>query len=236
LLALAALSFVGAKGQSCSAEVEPGDGSAATWTTGTLPVATGPTQPMTCRWLEENNCWKKLVAKGVACAAGTDAGSFAQDRKSCSYANGAKWEFEGDVNTPGPTETHVPVVNWRLLRGDGAACMTGKVLGIGRTFIDVEGEVALFENINLTEYRVTCPDGSSFSNESRPAADAGTEDAGTADSGAAGEGAVCASFGALWLAKKAPGIVISCKGATKSCGLELWGGPSGEAVPTRCGW
>jgi hypothetical protein len=237
LLVVVSLSFVGAKGQSCSAEIDPGDGSAASWSTGAIPVANGPTQPMTCAWLEENNCWKRLVAKGMACAAGSDRGTFAADRKSCAFPSGAKWEFDGDVNTPGPSETHIPIMNWRLLRSDGDACMTGKVLGVGRSMIDVEGETALFESLNLTQYRVTCPDGSSFSNESTHSpGDAGTEDGAASDGGSQSGSAVCATFGASWLAKKAPGILIACEGSAKSCALELWGGPTGPAIATRCGW
>ena len=76
--------------------------------------------------------------------------------------------------------------------------------------IDVEGETALFESLNLTQYRVICPDGSSFSNESTHSpGDAGTEDGAASDGGSQSGSAVCATFGASWLAKKPASLSLS---------------------------
>lgn len=263
LVALIGFAFlsVGAKGQSCSAEIDPGDGSAASWPTGPIPTAAAKPEPMTCAWLSGDNCWKRLVAKANACAKdASTSGTFASDRKSCSYPAHGRWEFEGDVATPGPDEVHVPIMNWRVLDAEGAPCMTGKILGIGRTMLDVQGEVALFENTSLTTYQVTCPDGSTFTNDTRstgstfagapgPAGGAGAAGGSAASAGAAGSagspgsagastesGEVCTAFGARWLAKETPGIAISCAGGPKVCKLELWGGPQGVATPTTCGW
>jgi hypothetical protein len=71
----------------------------------------------------------------------------------------------------------------------------------------------LFENPSLTTYRVTCPDGKTYGNDVP-----GTS----------------STFGATWLAKKAPGVVLACNGSEKDCKLELWGTSSGAATLAVC--
>lgn len=222
VVGVAALS-VGAKAQSCSAEVDPGDGSAAGWAMGPEPTVSSKVSPMSCQWLQSDNCWKRLMTKALACSSTSDEGTFAADRHSCTYAKGNRWEFEGDVATPGPNETHFPLMNWRTLDEHGEPCLTSKGVGIGRTLIDVQGEAVLYESTGITTYRVTCEDGTTFSNNVNETA------------GAAGEG-VCPEFAGEWLAHRAPGLLVYCKGDRKDCTLELWGGPSGLSNAATCGW
>jgi hypothetical protein len=233
-LAIGSLLFLlAAKGDGgCGVQYQPGDGTSATWDSGTVPTPNARPEPMTCSWLEGNNCWKRLVTKGLQCAEGVSTrGTFAADRKSCTYPGKGTWQFDGAVDTPSAGNTLLPIVNWRITDPSGAPCMTGKVLAAGRTMVDVQGEVALFENLSLTHYRVTCPDGTSF--ENRNADGSSPEDGGAVDASA---GSVCPGFGAFWLQKKAPGVLMSCRGTERRCDLELWGGPQGMALATSCGW
>jgi hypothetical protein len=222
LMAISFVFLIAAKSEGCGVQYEPGEGKTQTWDGGVVPTPVAA-QPMTCAWLEEDNCWKRLVAKGKACAAGTAAqGSFTADRKSCVYPSQASWEFDGSIDTPSAGHTLFPIVNWRVLGPDGQACMTGKVLSAGRTTLDVQGEVALFESESLTKYRVTCPNGTTFANYDEQAPDGGTN--------------VCNTFGAQWLAHRTPGVLMSCEGDAKRCKLDLWGGPAGETHVASCGW
>lgn len=211
-LALVATLSIAAKG--CGVEYVPGNGSSADWPTGDVPTASAVIEPMTCEWLESNNCWKQLVAEANACADLVEAGGVFDDRRQvCSYVNGATWELGGSISEPGADTVLFPATDWRIVDDGGDACMTGKILGVGRTIIDVEGEVALFESPTLTTYHLTCPDGVTYGND---------------------QPGTCADFGARYLAHETPGVLLACDGATSSCELSLWGGASGERSVTTC--
>lgn len=253
-VAAAALGLVsvGAKGGGCSAELAD-DGSSDAWPTAPAPMP-GTPKPMTCAFLQQDNCWKRLVTKAATCAGDVKAdGRFSEDRRSCAAPSAARLELGGAVNTPAPGNTSVIGTDWRILDAQGGTCATGKIHGIGRTLIDVGGEVATFESVSLLEYRVTCPDGSTYTNEGAPSedADAGapdvdassTGDAGTppppskvTDSGAITDERVCPTFGLEYLAKRAPGVLLSCSGTPKTCDLELWGGETGATSIAHCSW
>ena len=159
------------------------------------------------------------MTKALACSQATaDIGTFSADRKSCSFAQKGRLEFEGDVSTPGPQETHFPLMNWRTLDAAGSPCLTAKNAGIAKTLIDVQGEAVLYETTGLTTYRITCEDGETVTNDSWKTP------------------GVCDSFGAEWLAHRAPGLVVVCEGSPKQCRVELWGGPTGLSNAAVCGW
>jgi hypothetical protein len=208
-----ALLSMGANGRGCSLEVAPSDGSSSTWATGEVPTPEATTRPMTDAWLAEN-CWTQMVDEALACA-GTagQTGDFDDDRQTCTYDSGARLLLGGPIGTPAKDSTSIPVVEWRVVGGAGRPCATGKILSPGRTIVDVGGRVALFENVTLTKYRVTCPDGKTYGNQVD----------GTAP-----------SFGALWLAKRTPGVLFSCDGTKQSCTLELWGSKIGPAEIATC--
>lgn len=186
-----------AKSQGCGVQIQPGDGSAATWDGGVVPSPNAHPSAMTCEWLDENNCWKRLVTKAQACAVGVTGGQghFTDDRRSCTYPNGSSWQLEGPIDTPSDGTILFPVVNWRLLDPNGAPCMTGKVLGPGRTTFDVQGEVALFENITLTKYQVTCPDGKTYVNDN--VSSSNTRAPAPADAGDRGDAGDAGDAGAI---------------------------------------
>jgi hypothetical protein len=211
LVGVAAVSM-GNKG--CSAEYVPGDGSSAEWETGPVPTAAAEPLPMSCEWLDGDNCWKRFVARAETCKGLVDAGgSFNEDRDACTYDSDGYLEFAGPLSTPSKESVLFPAVDWRIVDDEGEACMTGKILGVGKTLLDIDGEVVYFENKSLTEYEITCSDGTTYSNVK--------------------EG-VCADFGARWLAHTVPGVLLACDGAEENCELSLWGGEEGEDLITRC--
>jgi hypothetical protein len=213
-LALVSLLATGAKGNGCSVEYSPGDGSSAAWDVEPIPTPDPTPRPMSDEWLDGDNCWKQMVAKAEACATATSGtGAFDDDRQICTFDSGGKLELGGPIGTPATGGTLIPVVNWRILGADNRACVTGKILGIGRTALSVQGETVLFENPTLTTYRVTCPDGKTYGNDAAGASP---------------------SFGGKWLARKAPGVLLSCDGTTKDCTLELWGGETGQTPLSVC--
>ncbi len=214
LLPLLAPFLMGAGSKSCSAEADPGDGSADAWDIGEVPAPSRAPLPMSCEWLTSDNCWKKAVAKASSCAPGNGIATFDEQRSSCSYAGGSLFDFEGTVASLDPGEIHVPIMDHRLVGSDGRPCYTAKILGVGEVAIDVSGQVYLFQNLSLTSYRLTCPDGTSYQNDLD-----GT----------------CSSFGADWLGGKTPGADLLCDGDTQVCTLQAKGGPAGPETLARCG-
>jgi hypothetical protein len=205
---------MGAKGGGCSAEYAPGDGSSSEWGTGPVPEPSAQIQPMSCAWLDTDNCWKALVASADDCrAAVSDAGSFNEDRDACTYPDGARWELGGPLGTPAAGSTQYPITNWRILDGEGDACMTGKILGVGRTLIDFDGSVALFESPTVTTFHLTCPDGTTYGND---------------------QPGTCEDFGERYLGNETPGVLFTCDGTEEVCRLSLWGAESGAEVVTSC--
>jgi hypothetical protein len=212
-LALIAFTTMGAKGNGCAAEYSPGDGSSATWPTAPVPTPEATTRPMTEAWLTGDNCWKQLVAEATACASDVKgvAGTFDPDRSSCSYASSAELELGGPISTPASGTTLYEATDFRLRNGAGKTCATGKILGVGRTILDVGGKTALLESLTLTKFRLTCPDGKSYGNEVP----------GTSP-----------NYGLDWLAHRTPGVLLSC--TKEQCKLALWGGPTGEVDLAIC--
>ena len=204
---------MGAKGDGCNgADVSysPGDGSPADWKTGPVPVPAGDAQPMTCSWLTEGNCWTPLYEHAATCAP-EGKGKFSADRKSCTFPDGSLLEFDAALSTPEPNHVLFPIVQYRLLGADGDPCVTGKILGVGKSLLDVQGDAVVFTSTTLLAYQLTCPDGSVF------------------DDGAEG---TCQDVGSLYLQHKTPGQLLSCNGNTGECTLELWGAAGPEAIAT----
>ena len=203
---------LGAKG--CGTEYDPGDGSSKDWATGPVPTSSGIVAPMTCEWLESDNCWKAFAARASACQpAVSAAGQFDNDRQVCSYGSGATWELGGSISAPGNDTILFPATDWRIVESGEDSCMTGKILGLGRTLIDIDGEVSVFENPTLTTYHVTCPDGTTYGND---------------------QPGTCEDFGSRYLAHTVPGVLLACDGGTDDCALSLWGTDHGEELVTRC--
>ncbi|MDX2056034.1 MAG: hypothetical protein SFV15_26770 [Polyangiaceae bacterium] len=209
----AALSL-GAQGGGCAAEVQPGDGSAATWETSTVPVAKGADKPMTCEWLESNNCWKQVVTKVESCAP-PSTGTFDGNRVNCAYPDGAVLELEGPISRPGVGSTLYPVVEHRLTSESGAPCFTSKLLGAGTNLLDAGGGTAVvIQTKSFTTYRVICPNGDSYADDIP-----GT----------------CPDFGLRWLQHKAPGYTFKCEGTSNTCSLNFWTHPEEKVIGTCSG-
>jgi len=213
-LILSSALLLGAKGNGCSVEYQPGDGRDKDWKIGQIPTASGDDQPMSCEWLESDNCWKQFALQVKACAP-AGVGQFDDERTTCAFADEAALELAGPISEPAENTTQFPIVNHRLLDAAGDPCMTAKILSAGHLAYDAGGEVLVSESISLTTYRIICPDGSSFANDVE-----GT----------------CPEFGLRWLFRQAPGYTLTCEGSTDLCEAEIWGADAdGGEVIAACG-
>jgi hypothetical protein len=211
LIPIALVALTGAKGNGCGGEYQAGDGSSANWDVGTIPVAKGADQPMTCEWLDSNNCWKQMVSAASACAP-KDVGTFNQDRSGCEFDQAATMEFAGPLSTPASGTTTVEVTDHRFTDATGAHCLTAKILGVGRgAYATTKGTIVV-ENKSITNYRVICADGSAFANDVP-----GT----------------CADFGSRYLQKKVPAYLFSCTGGA-GCASVAGGTTNGELRLVSC--
>jgi hypothetical protein len=210
LIVLIPLALTGAKG-GCGAEYQPGDGGTAAWDLGVVPTAKGADQPMTCEWLDSNNCWKQLVSDVASCAP-KDVGTFNSDRTGCDYDGEATMEFAGPLSKPSAGATTLEIVDHRYTGADGSACFTGKILGVGRVAYASRKGTVVSENKSTLNYRIICPDGSSFANDVP-----GT----------------CADFGSRYLKKQVPAYLLVNDGGSLRC---VFGGTStnDEQVLATC--
>lgn len=117
-LVLLPLTLVAAKGSGCGAEYQGGDGSTATWSLGNVPTAKGADLPMTCEWLEGQNCWKEMIAEAAECAP-KDVGTINADRSACEFEGRAALELAGPLSTPAEGSTLVEVTDHRIADAAG---------------------------------------------------------------------------------------------------------------------
>jgi hypothetical protein len=206
LVSVALTALTGAKGNGCGAEYQPGDGSSASWAVGTVPTAKGADLPMSCEWLESNNCWKQMVDDVTSCAP-KDVGAFNADRSACEFDQQATMDFAGPLSTPAPGNTLIEIVDHRFTDVNNAPCFTGKILGIGRTAFAGRKGTVVSENKTTLNYRIICPDGSSYANDI-----AGT----------------CADFGVRYVQSKVPTYIFKCEGSG-TCSSVAGGGSSNTA-------
>ena len=116
-----------------------------------------------CAWLEGDNCWKTTLSGATSClpAAG-DTGVLAADGRTCTYASGHVVTFDEPLVLPLPIDGDVQF-RFTVTAG-GQACMR---------FVETENAMTLtvgdqiFEEQTTggTNMRITCPDGSSYSND-----------------------------------------------------------------------
>lgn len=209
-----AVVLMGADDTACTAEYQPGDGRDAAWPVGEIPEADGPSEPMSCEWLEGNNCWKEFAQKVLACAP-EGVGEFDEERATCTFSDGSELQLAGSISDPADNATQFPIVNHRIVDADGEPCLTATILDVGHHAFDVQGEVYVTESLSLTDYRVICPDGSSFSNQDSEA--------------------TCEDFGFRWLIRRAPGYTLTCNGGNDTCAASIWGAnDSGDEVVATC--
>ena len=181
------------------------------WSVGPVPQARGEDKPMTCEWIDDpNSCWRQLVSAAQACVQGGE-GAFTPDRTACTFPGGARLELAKPMPVPDAGDKVIAVVDHRLLDAGGETCLDAKVVGIGRTALAVRGQPTVsFEAKGLTDYRLICGDGTSYS----PSVD-GT----------------CPSAGARWLFDALPGYLASCDDSSKACTFELKDGKDRRAQP-----
>lgn len=192
VLAVLAFAAMGADAEGCSAELES-DGNAESWAFGEIPEATDPL-PMTCEFVETDNCWTEFVAQFEACTP-DGAATFDADRTACEYPDGSRVEWDGSVDVPS-SGIHVPIIEHRFLGPDGSPCMTAKFLGIAHVAFDVGGDVTVLHADSLTTFELICPDGRTYRNDVE-----GT----------------CPDLGARWLAHELPGYDVICDADDAAC-------------------
>lgn len=197
--------------QGCSAELES-DGKVDSWEFGEIPEPSEP-QPMTCEWIESNNCWKQMVGRIRSCVPQDEAAQFSEDRTMCLYDSGEMIEWDGSVNEPDPGETHVPIIQHRFIDADGEPCFTAKWQGVAHVAYDVGGDVGVLRADSLTSFTLICPDGTTY-----------TSDA---------EGS-CPELGARWLASELPGYDTVCDGDDGRCEFIANGAPGGKQTVAAC--
>lgn len=227
LVGLLALAFplLGAKGGGCSAEVQPGDGRSAEWRdpgdggdgegglAEVVPTPNGPDQPMTCAWLESDNCWKQASAAARACAPSSE-GRFDAERANCAFPDGARLELAGPISTPADGSNSIVFVDHRVLDSAGSTCFGVRALGIGKGAVATRRGTAVIEWKSLSSYRIVCPNGDAYA----------TDVAGA-----------CENAGSRWLAKQAPNYSFECDGSRGSCTAVFWGStPSGPQTTATC--
>jgi hypothetical protein len=210
LLAIALLCS-GAKSQGCSTELES-NGTAGSWEFGPIPAAQ-PAQPMTCEWLERDNCWKQLVARAASCLPEERTAVFSEARDGCSFSDGARVEFDGEVAVPSPGTVHYPIIQHRVVDARGDSCFATRWLGIAHVALDVAGEVAVLQATSLTTFQVTCPDGSTYASHLP-----GT----------------CPEIGAKWLARDTPGYDVVCDGDSGVCQARFNGADQADSQAFAC--
>ena len=162
---------------SSGAEAIPGDdGSAAGGggaTTGgdpdgspRIPVATGEDLPMTCEWLEADNCWKRMIAAIDSCNPRA-AGTFSADGESCSFADGSEmsWppfeNFDDDAGFKGL----IRYADQRLEAPDGSTCLEVRGVGWADFAVISGGSAIVYDSLSALSLRVICEDGVSYSTE-----------------------------------------------------------------------
>jgi hypothetical protein len=211
VLILLPLTLVAAKGEGCGAEYQGGDGGTAAWPLGNVPTAKGADLPMTCEWLESQNCWKEMIAEAAECAP-KDIGTLDANRSGCEFDGQASLEFAGPLSTPAEGSTIFEFTDHRLFDKNGSPCFTAKILGIGRGAHVTRSYTVVSEGKSLLTYRIICPDGTSYANDVP-----GT----------------CADFGSRYLQKKVPTYNLICQGS--GCRATAGGATaSGETTLAQC--
>ena len=204
VLILSCLSL-GADGGSCSAELES-DGRADAWEFGDLP-SESPAQPLTCEYLDGGTCWTDLIEEAARCIPSGEVGRFSPDRTECTFSDGTTIEWDGDVERLNPGQTSLSIIQHRILRPSGEACLTIRWLGVAHAAFDIDGQVGILRADSLLTFSMICPNGATYANDV-----AGT----------------CEDTGLRWLAGGLPGYDVVCHGDRDACDLLVKGGRSGR--------
>jgi hypothetical protein len=118
---------------------------------------------LNCAWLEGNNCWKTTLSGATSCLpAAADTGVLAADGRTCTYASGHVVTFDEPLVLPIPFDQDI-LFRFTLTAG-GQACMryfeteTSMTLTVGNQTYEQQTTGGI-------DMRVTCPDGSTYSND-----------------------------------------------------------------------
>lgn len=143
----------------------------------TLPLATLPLltlacgdddgdkgDPLTCEWLEGDNCWKESVkAATQGCAPGEATGVLSADGKTCTFEDGAVINFAKPIDLKAGTND----IEWdfSIVRG-GQECASFRETDSGGSTTQLTFTTALgsfTEHVEGTTLSMACPDGAAYS-------------------------------------------------------------------------
>ncbi len=111
--------------------------------------------PVTCAWIEGDNCYKEALATTLACLPDVaETGSFAADQSSCTYASGHTVEFVDPIPEVDGT--------WHLrVLSSGAPCVEFEETGDSKYLRTPGGSVTLHWGDDTVTF--TCPNGQVYS-------------------------------------------------------------------------
>jgi len=190
-----------------------------------LPTPLSPIRPMTCEWLDGDNCWKELMRDVVACAP-NGFGTVASDGSACRFPDGSRLEYTGDFDACEPlpaneggsggeanTTSTIIVANHDVRRPDGSRCFSAKIQGFGRASYSSATQTILTTATGLFTFQLTCPDGSTY------------------DSGAEG---ACPSLAAYWARGQLPGELFFCNADSSEYFVAVSGVDQARANVASC--
>jgi hypothetical protein len=123
-------------------------------------AAVGPDRPMTCAWLDGDNCWKRMLETIKACAP-NEPGQFSSDGSTCRFEDGAVFSWPGRA----PLDALTYAGGQKLVSADGSVCMQLESVGWGDYVLQSGSSSLVYDALSWSSYRVICPDGSSYSSE-----------------------------------------------------------------------
>jgi hypothetical protein len=178
----------------------------------TAPVPNANELPLTCEFLNGDNCWKQIARAATACAPQAK-GKGAVDRKTCDYPDGSRLTWGGSMPTYAASDSSIYFSSGSFLAdAQGRACMTVYVAP-SKTALEAGGKTVLLENIGITNWRLTCPDGKTYS---------------TTQTGS------CADYGAYFSQGKAPNLNPLCIPSKSVCTNALQGTEAGRVDVASC--
>lgn len=143
-----------------------GSGGGAGAATPPLPQASGADRPMTCEWLDGDNCWKQVIADVDRCKP-AGPGTFSADGATCSFSDGSQMTWSGFENFNDATqfENLIVYTPQRLAAADGSTCLEIRTAGWADYAVISGDTVVVYDSLSATSFRVICGDGSSYSSE-----------------------------------------------------------------------
>lgn len=165
-----------------------------------VPDRAGRSQPMSCEWMDGDNCWSQVYRAADGCAPKA-VGTMNADRSACMFPSGARVTFEAEIGTSGTF-----FVDHRLTDPNGDVCFSSDTLGWAQGAFTSPGGTAVIAGAGAA-IELTCPDGTWF------------------DSGKNG---TCDAFPSRYWAHQVPNYTFECSVDRRVCEGIFWGALAGQ--------